>query len=501
MSAERLGNILIRQGVIDTQKLDFCLKVQKNNGGERIGRVLKHYDFISENQIAAALAEQVGWAVYDGEHLPDETAVDLFGLPFLMEHMAFPLSKDGQLVFLLSRCDDTNVTDMIQFKLNRKIDFYIVSESKLRQSLENLALARLAKNNPLAQSSIEDNLSIWIDDHINQAIAQGATDIHIEPSQKAVEIRFRIDGMLCFIDSLRLLHLPRLVNIIFHKADVTVSDFGHFHDARFTHQYLNRSVDVRVSHIPSVNGSSIVLRLLDKGRAAASLASLGYGEHQWNLIQDNLNKPEGLTLVVGPTGCGKTTTLYAMINQLKSISRKIVSIEDPVEMHVPLVTQVQINDKREVTFNDTVRAFLRHDPNIILIGEIRDRQTAQEAIRAAMTGHKVFATIHANRPVDAILRLNDLGVPYTHLAGNLGMIITQRLVRRLSDIGGYRGRAAVAEVLLVDEKVEELIGAGDIALLRKLLREDSDYITMQQDALRLVKEGVTDLEEIRRVLG
>ena len=536
MNNERLGHILLRQGLISAQKLDFCLKVQKNNGGERLGRVLKHYDFINDVHIAQALAQQVGWEVYPGAYTPDEESVALLTIPFLLERMVFPAQTQDGTVFILGRTDDMSTTDLIEERLQRKVKFYIGPELSLRKALEQLTEQQGIQ--PAESKEMQDNLITWLEGHLNLAIAKGATDIHIEPSQKAVEIRFRIDGILHFIDSLRLSQLPRLVNIIFHKADVTVSDFQHVHDGRFTHQYLNRPVDIRVSHIPGIHGSSLVLRLLDKGKTASALTQLGYGQKQWELIRDDLVKPEGITLIVGPTGCGKTTTLYAMLNHLKSISTKIVTIEDPVEIHLPLMTQVQMNEKRGITFSDAVRAFLRHDPDIMLIGEIRDQHTAQEALRAAMTGHKVFATLHANRPLDAILRLSDLGVPFTHLAGNLSMVITQRLLRRLctacktaqairkSDLAPYQhkyiesehqevfaaqgcpqcsqgfcGRVIASEVLNIDDEILAMMGEGRIMHLRGHLKHKAYYWSMLNDVRRLLQEGQTTIEEAVRVLG
>ena len=537
MPNKRLGHILLQQGLIDDQKLEFCLKVQKNNGGERIGKVLKHYNFINEDQIANALAKQIGWDVYSGDYQLDEAMFTLFGRQFMLERMVFPAGTRDGTVFVLARTDDMATTDMIQARLNTKARFCIGSELRLRQALEKI-VSREKNLKEDVRVPVEDDLVIWLEKHLDSAIAKGATDIHIEASEKAVEIRLRIDGILYFVDSLRLDHLPRLVNVVFHKSDVTISDFGHFHDARFIHRHLNCTVDVRVSHIPSVYGSSIVLRLLDQSKASIALTSLGYSQKQWESIEASLVKPEGITLIVGPTGCGKTTTLYSMLNHLKSISRKIISIEDPVEMHLPLMVQVQTNDKREITFGNAVRAFLRHDPNIILIGEIRDKETAQEALRAAMTGHKVFATLHANRPVDAILRLHDLGVPYTHMAGNINMIATQRLLRRLCPIckigrdvfkskllvherkhleqeeqeifaahgcsqceGGFHGRTIVAEVLAISNDIEGMIGEGDITGLRKYLNSCHDYITLFDDARRLIKEGTTSIGEAARILG
>lgn len=536
MHSERLGHILLRQGLIASQELDFCLNIQRNNGGERLGRVLRHYDFIGEDDIARALAQQVGWQAYEGAYCPADDMFALLGTDFLTERLVFPAREDEDVVFVVARTDDMATTDHIQARLASPACFRLAPEGRIRRALERV---RAKPKTEHAAGPVKDNdLSGALDGYLNTALAKGASDIHIEASQKAAEVRVRTDGMLHFLDSLRLDQLPRLVNIIFHRAQVTVSDFGHVHDARFSHEYMERAVDVRVSHIPSVHGSSVVLRLLDKNKTSMGLTELGYGRRQWDFIQENLAKPEGITLLVGPTGCGKTTTLYAMLNFLKSMSRKIVTVEDPVEIYLPLMMQVQTNEKREIGFGDAVRAFLRHDPNIIFIGEVRDQETAREAVRAAMTGHKVFSTVHANRPVDAILRLNDLGVPYTHMAGNLNLIITQRLMRRLCNLckvkkrvtkaqqqrsaqkyleseqqtvfhpqgclycrEGFKGLAVVSEVLMINQSMEILIGKGQIMELQRHLQEDKTHITMFDDARRLIKEGLVSIDEAVRVLG
>lgn len=536
--AERIGNILRHRGIIGQTELDFCLGIQKNNVGELLGRVLKHYDFADEEQIAQALSEQSGWPLYMGSWVPDSDAMSLFGVRFFKERLVFPVrAEDKGRAFVMARPDDLSTIDSIRACLNTPINFFVTSEQNIRQALEKIDLDSASLHHPPSDVD-KDDLVGWLDLCLDKAVGMGATDIHIEPSQKAVEVRFRIDGILYFMEALRLNQLSRIVNIIFHKAEVTVSDFGHFHDARFTHIYLNRCVDVRISHIPSVAGSSLVLRLLDKGKTMIDLRDLGYAGYHWDAIVGNLIKPEGLVIVAGPTGCGKSTTLYAMLNYLKSISRKIVTVEDPVEMHLPLMTQVQIHDKKDISFAAAIRAFLRHDPNIILVGEIRDQETAKEAMRAAMTGHKVFATLHANRPVDALLRLNDLGVPYMHIAGNINMVITQRLMRTLCPAckysvniarkcllshaqkyvrmeeqttchpkgcvqcrDGYKGRTVAAEVLSISNAYEDLIASGRMSELRHEIYRDERYKTLHDDAARLISEGLTSVDEAVRVLG
>ncbi len=538
MNNERLGHILLKQGVIGTHELDFCLSVQKNNGRQRLGQLLCHYNFADEASIAKAIAFQVGWNVFEGNYLLDESMLDLFGIDFFLDRMVFPHKNEEGIVFVLSRTNDTQTTDHIIQELGFQPSFAVGVENHLRGALEELS--RNQKDRGVSENTkllAEDDWNRWFENCLNQAIAQRASDIHIEPSQKVIEIRFRIDGILNFVETLPLKCLSRIVNIIFHKSEVTISDFGHFHDAKFLHQQLNRSIDIRVSHIPSIYGSALVLRLLDKGRSAMALSQLGYGPRSWQLIEEGLGKPEGIVLVVGPTGCGKTTTLYAMLNHLKSIDSKIVTVEDPVEIQLPLMTQVQVNEKRGISFSKSVRAFLRHDPDIILIGEIRDEETAQEALRAAMTGHQIFSTLHTNRAFDAILRLHDLGLPFTHLADHLSMIISQRLVRKLCPIckenkkvnrrdvsegqtkylneieqevfvakgcdacrNGFKGQVVVAEVMLITENISELTAKGDLVGLKRLLK-DGSYPGMLEDARRLIESGVTSLDEIVRVLG
>lgn len=536
MNNERLGDILLKQGLIEAQQLDFCLSVQKNNGNQKLGRLFCHYDFVSEKAIVKAVAFQVGWEFFDGNYVVDERMLELFGIDFFSKYTVFPVKKNEGVIFVLSRTDDTSATDSINQTLGEKAVFALGMETVLRNALQKLSERYDNKGGVHSQSLIvEDTLNKWFENCLNQAVISLASDIHIEPSQKVVEIRCRLDGILVFIDTLPLKFLPRLVNIIFHMAEVTISDFNHFHDARFLHKYLNREIDVRVSHIPSIYGSSVVLRLLDKSKNVMALSDLGYGPKMCKLIEESLAKPNGISLVVGPTGCGKTTTLYAILNYLKSIENKILTIEDPVEIQLPLMTQVQVNEKRGVSFGQTVRAFLRHDPDIIFIGEIRDQLTAQEASRAAMTGHQVFSTLHTNRALDAILRLHDLGLPLTHISDHVSMIISQRLVRKLCPIckqkvkldrqksinnkylnepdqgvfvargcpacnSGYKGQTVVAEVLLMDEEKGDLISRGDLVGFKKLYK-DGNHFSMIDDARRLVSEGITSVEEAQRVLG
>jgi type II secretory ATPase GspE/PulE/Tfp pilus assembly ATPase PilB-like protein len=534
MHNQRIGHILKEQGLINDKALDFCLSVQKSHSHERICKLLRDYDFISDEQIVNALALQVGWGVFQGRYEVAQEMVKLLGVDFISKHLIFPARAHEGVVFIMAFSDDMAATDEIESKLNAKASFMLAPEADLRKEIDKLSAEKPSAHGEVGHI---DYLPTWFEQCFQDALNRGATDIHIEPSIKAVEIRFRIDGILHFYQTLKLEVLKRLVNVIFHKAEVTISDFGKFHDARFSYKHQDFTVDVRVSHIPCVQGSALVLRLLDKNKASIPLLSLGYPQEQWDKIETKLIKPEGMILIVGPTGCGKTTTLYSMLNFLKGIERKILTIEDPVEMHHSLLTQVQMNEKREITFGNSIRAFLRHDPNIILIGEIRDGLTAQEAIRASMTGHKVFATLHAKQGMDAFLRLNDLGVPYAYMSSNISMIITQRLVRMLcpkckqqekvvidilpkhmhkyvdgiqevwqpvgcSDCySGYKGRSVIASIIDCNEKVEELLLASDIAALKEYFKREGATNSMFEQISQKIQTGSTSLQEAVRVLG
>ncbi len=541
MKKERLGELLLQKGLISVQQLEFCLTIHKNVPEKKLGHILKHYNLVSELDITRALASQVGWDFFQGDYVPDMESLKPFSLPFLTERLVYPLRFNSLPAFVLARTDDTQTTDTLHKAFKTNIHLMVSTEEDLHFALECLARDLNSKSNAFSAGltdSGEENILNWFEELFKRAVAQGATDIHIEPSFHTVEIRCRIDGLLYFADSLRKEFLPRIVNIIFNKADVTISDFYNFHDARFSANVLGKEVDIRVSHIPSIHGSSLVLRLLDKGKTAIPLTQLGYAPYHWETIIRMLKKPNGIILVAGPTGCGKTTTLYAILNFLKSLSTKIITIEDPAEVQLSLITQVQIHEKRGIGFHEATRSFLRHDPDIILIGEIRDPETAQEALRASMTGHKVFSTLHTNTPLDALFRLKDLGVDPSEMANSLNGIITQRLLRKLCPyckvkiksseinldefkkkylweddqeifeekgcdkcIDGFWGRTVVAEILSINDEIRTLIAEKKFHTIYQTIKADPQYIHLIKDAQRLVKEGITCVTEAVRVLG
>src|ERR1039457_6336181 len=433
----QIGELLIRDNLISQVELDHCLEYKKMNPKDRLGSILQRLGFINHRELAICLAKQIGWKFFDDDYIPDYGSIERTGLDYFCTHQIFPLKNGGIPSFVVSFIDNVEITDFLKNTFgNNGVNFYIGTESDVRNALD---LIILEQNRKKLLSEIEsfksegiDSLASWLNGIINLAIITRSTDIHIEPTGRTTDIRFRIDGMLTTISCLKQEFIPKLANIILTKCKGNPCDYR-IQDGRFDHEFkdMSRSVDIRFSQIPTIHGPSIVLRLLDKARAAIPLESLGYSEHNRKLINQAIVVPHGLILVTGPTGSGKSTTLSAILNQIKSISKKIITIEDPVEITHSLMQQVEANHKQDLTFGRAIRAFLRQDPNIILIGEIRDKETAEESLRAANTGLQIFSTLHTNDPISAILRLKDLGVEAVNISSCLVAVVSQRLVRKL----------------------------------------------------------------------
>ena len=540
----KIGEILIEEKLITQDQLDHCLEYKKTNPKVRIGTILKHHNFINDHVLADCLSIQINWKRFKSDYVPDYMAIEKIGLDYFCIHQIFPLKNGNIPSFVVSFIDDVEVTDFLKHHFgNKGVNFYIGAESDVRNALD---LIRLEQSRQKLLSEIEslksegiDSLASWLNGIINLAIITRSSDIHIEPTGKTTDIRFRIDGLLTPISCLKPEYISKLANIILTKCKGNPCDYG-IQDGRFDHEFseMNRLVDVRFSQIPTIHGPGIVLRLLDKVRASIPLESLGYSENNQKLINQAIMVPHGLILVTGPTGSGKSTTLSAILNQIKSISKKIITIEDPVEITHSLMSQVEIEQSQNLDFAVAIRAFLRQDPNIILIGEIRDRETAEESLRAANTGLQILSTLHTNDPISAILRLKDLGVDAVNISSCLVAVVSQRLVRKLcpfckisfegrfeileayeakylsyknqklfSSNGcqrcrlGYLGRTVVAEVMLIDPAIKELIGRNALGEIYSQLRKQGTYRSMIDDMKTLILKGETSIEEAIRVLG
>jgi type II secretory ATPase GspE/PulE/Tfp pilus assembly ATPase PilB-like protein len=540
MINKTLGQILISKNVIAPKDLEFCLAVKKADPAARkIGHYIVYYNFAQESDIAGALSDASGYEYFRGEYIPDMELVKKLKIEFIIGRKIYPLQTESKPAFILTDVLDTDTTDYLEANFGSEIGYFVAPEDEVVFAIETL-IREINRTEAVEGITISEDLPAdkLAQQILEYAVSCSASDIHIEPSETVVEIRLRVDGVMQFYRTLALDALNRLVNVFFHKAQIGSSDFLQFHDSSFDFNFLGHEIDVRLSHIPGVNGSSLVLRLLDRTKSTKSLQSLGYAKEHWDILHENLNKPNGIILMTGPTGCGKSTSLYAMVNFKKGIGIKILSVEDPIEVRLPLVTQVPVNIKKGHTFAAITRAFLRHDPDIILIGEIRDGETAHEAMRASGTGHLVFSTLHTNDPVSALLRLHDLGVDYSYIASSVRCIVSQRLVRKLCPFckekkrvtrknidvfaakylideeqeiyvprgckkcsGGYWGRTVVAETLCIDDEIQFLIEQQKINEISLRLKEQKDYLTIQKDASRLISESVLSLEEAVRILG
>ena len=513
MRHQRIGEVLIEDGALSERDYHYAAMVKLVSGrDERIGVFLIEQGFVDGACLGRALARQAGWECFNGDYVVNKEIMNELGFKFIQEHKVFPLKNAGVPVFVMPDADNTRATDVLHGRFGGDIKFYIGVEADILSAISRLDVSRTA----VASEAISD-----IKQLLNDAALRGATDIHVEPGAFSVNIRLRLDGVLHFYRAFPKEELSRIVNVFFNKAGISAGDFLRFHDARFEEECSGHKMDIRLSHIPSVCGSSLVLRLLDKSRSAVSLASLGYRAEHQRQIFDGVKRPHGLILFTGPTGCGKTTSLYSLLNGLKSLSVKVVTAEDPVEVRLPLVTQVPVDTRKEQDFHHITRALLRHDPDIILIGEIRDEKTAREAVRAAVTGHRVLATLHSNDVVSAILRLKDLGMDYTQISHTLTCIVAQRLVRRLCPackeimpdgksydqrgcllcLDGFKGRTVAAEVMTVNDEMRFLIEQGLIQEVALMYQRQIGRMSMREDAAQLVKEGQVSFRELERVFG
>jgi general secretion pathway protein E len=368
---------------------------------------------------------------------------------------------------------------------------------------------------------------------LTQALRRQASDIHIEPYEKEIKVRFRIDGILYEVFSLPKRFQAHIVSRLKVMADLDIAEKRVPQDGRIKIKVANKAVDIRVSVIPMAYGERVVLRLLDKGVSLLGLGEMGLDPDKLKIFESLITKNSGILLVTGPTGSGKTTTLYAAINQINSKEKNIITIEDPIEYELAGVGQIQVNPKTELTFARGLRSVLRHDPDIIMVGEIRDLVTVEIAIQASLTGHLVFSTLHTNDAAGALTRLVDMGVEPFLIASSLLGVVAQRLVRRicpeckesfrlaessLTDLGlpkdqvlwrgrgceacmqsGYRGRTGIFELLLMDNDVRHLLTSGADSVTIKEAAVRRGMATLFGDGMRKVMAGVTTLDEVMRV--
>jgi type IV pilus assembly protein PilB len=541
-----LGEMLCEQGAISRPQLEEVLELQKKEKGARIGRLLLDLGYVTEVQICEIVAEQLRIPAADlvAVDIPAEV-LKLVTRELATKYVCLPWFVEGRELYLIM-ADPTNVVaaDAIAFSTGLKVKPVVAPESEILlamqrfYSIEEASLAQFGDIDLAEQLSVmtessedaveEDNLEEdaqrvplvkLVNAILVDAIRAGASDIHIEPQEKGINVRYRVDGLLRQVTTMPKSLQTKVISRIKITAHMDISERRKPQDGRARLIVAEKAYDMRVSTLPTADGEKVVIRILVQDRAQVALDDLGFEPDMLATFKEMLHRPQGMILVTGPTGSGKTSTLYAALNFLRSETTNIVTVEDPIEYRLAGVNQVAVSDKAGLTFAAGLRSILRQDPNVVMVGEIRDGETAQIAFQAAQTGHLVLSTLHTNDAPAAVTRLVEMGVPAYLVAASVIAVQAQRLVRRLCvcktvnpdgtaqpkgcDLcrgSGFKGRLAIYELLRVTPRVRSvLLARGSDDLVRRAGRV-SGMRTMFMDGERKVARGITVREELIRVI-
>ena len=567
-----LGDTLLNAGLVNKQQLDEALAVQASTG-QKLGQVLVSLGHLSETALLQTLCADAGIPfLTEAEVQPTPEALGLITPELARQHVVVPLKVESRHLVLamadpfdlltirsLTRAAGRSIRvvgtqrDVVQRTIERAYATAMKGGAAVGVAVGGAAPAmdprtgspklelsrgvepqaqRPARPNWPAAARVgggEENAASMVDDLIRRGVEMGATDIHIEPVDETLRVRYRVDGLLTDGPSFPKAVQSALISRIKILSSLDIADSRMPQDGRARMRFNNRNVDLRVSTFPTLHGEDIVLRILDRGRVALQLDRLGIESDDLQLLRNALQKPNGLIPVTGPTGSGKTTTLYASLNELNTGDRAIITLEDPIEYEMSSIRQSQVNVRAGLTFATGLRSILRHDPDIILVGEMRDQETVQIALSAALTGHLVLTTLHTTTAAGTIPRLLDMGAEPFVIASAVTLFVSQRLVRMLCpnckqklemalavrrrfDLGdgvlygprgcshcrnsGYKGRTAIYELLPMSPDVVTAIFERTAP---DKIHADSGRPTLLQDGLRKVRAGITTLDEILRV--
>ena len=549
-----LGSVLVQKGIITQEQLDDALKHQSIALGKKelIGKTLVQLGYCTEDDIVRVLAERSGIPyVYLEKYQIDPAAVTVMSMDNIKRYKALPISfAEDKLVVAMKHPNDIMTIDDLRMLTGYDIKPVMVSDSELEVTIEKYSRESMEVEQEEVEAYQEpvpeaidgaDSPAVQLVNMIlSQALNARTSDIHIEPYEKNSRVRFRIDGVLHDIMQLpRRMHAT-LVSRIKVMANMDIADRRVPQDGRMSLKIEGRSVDLRVATLPTSYGERLTLRLLDRSGSIITLEKLGMEENVLEKYMSTIKYPYGLILVTGPTGSGKTSSLYASLATIDTTAKNVITVEDPVEYRIDGVSQIQINSKAGLTFESGLRSILRNDPDIIMVGEIRDKETARIATESALTGHMVLSTLHTNDASGAISRLVEMEIEPFLIVSSLTCVLAQRLARvlcpnckeayklsrkELENIAdfpledqeeeaslyrprgcircsntGYRGRTGIYEVLFVTEKIQHL------TLEKRTTREIKEaalaegMITLRQNGLQKVKMGVTSLEEVMRVV-
>lgn len=547
---KRLGDVLLEEKFLNSQQLNLALQEQKRTG-ELLGDTLVRLGILDRKELSRAIAFAAGLPYINLKQTRiDPAAVELVGKELAKKHNLMPFAfKDNTLQVAMSNPSDVVAIDTLRRTTGKNIeivasDLESISEFieiyyRIGVSLEDEIDKNVsaALTGGIAENEVQPPVIRLVELFIINAIRNVATDIHITPEEMATRVSYRIDGILRSGTILpKQLHIP-MVTRVKVMSGMNIAEQRLPLEGNTSFEFSGRNIDIRTSTSPGNFGENVVLRILDKSNITLGLEHLGLNREESIDIKKLSLKPYGIILAAGPTGCGKTTTLYSMLREINALEKNILTIEDPIEYHLPLIKQTQVNEQSGLTFEKAIRHFLRQDPDIILVGEIRDLQTARIAFQAAMTGHLVLSTIHTNDAASTIARLLDLGVEPYLIPTSLRAVVAQRLLRKLCancmeeyipseeelalfDLGdwagksstikrargclecddtGYHGRTGVFEIMEITPEISQAITQKVSADMLTREAQKQGMRTMREDGLDKVLEGITSLEEVVRV--
>ncbi len=556
-SRRPIGQILITQGVISEDQLRIAL-LEQMKSNQPVGKLLVALGFVSEATLRDALGESLGHKSVDlANSIVDADALRLVPRELAKRHLFLALSyskPDQQLKIAIADPNDIVALDKLRTLIHPElaIETLLAGESEIARAIDQYYGHELSIDGILQEIETGEidyrSLSASLDEYsqpvvrlvdalLTDAVKHDASDVHFEPEASFLRIRYRIDGILRQIRALHKTYWPAMAVRIKVISGMNIAETRAPQDGRISLNISGRAVDFRVASQPTIHGENIVLRILDRQKGIVPLDRLGLDERQLALMKLMVARPEGIILVTGPTGSGKTTTLYSVLNHINKEGVNIMTLEDPVEYPMAMIRQTSVAESAKLDFANGIRSMMRQDPDIILVGEVRDADTAEMAFRAAMTGHQVYSTLHTNSALGAVPRLLDIGVLPDIMAGNIIGIIAQRLVRRLcshcrkpypADAGecklmgiakdqpapilyraagcdhceyqGYRGRLAIMEMLRLDDDLDDLISRRAAQREIRNMALAKGFRPLSEDGMRRVLDGSTSIEEVGRVI-
>jgi len=556
-SGKPLGRLLVEQGVISEDQLRIAL-LEQSKRHLPLGRLMVGLGFLSEATIRDVMAESLGQESVDlSSSIVDAAAIKLIPKDMARRFLLLPLALDkNDKTLTLAIADPDNIIALDQVRALIKDEYRLITqiarESEIIRSIDQYYGFELSIDGILHEiepgemeyQSLQTGVDEFsqpvvrlIDALLSDAVQRGASDIHFEPESSFLRIRYRVDGVLHQVRSLHKSFWPTMAVRLKVMSNMNIAETRAPQDGRISLRLSGRPIDFRVASQPTTHGENLVLRILDRQKGIVPLEYLGLPEETATNLRLMIARPEGIILVTGPTGSGKTTTLYSVLSHINNEGVNIMTLEDPVEYPMVMIRQTSVNEAAKLDFASGVRSMLRQDPDIILVGEIRDHPTAEMAFRAAMTGHQVYSTLHSNSSIGAIPRLLDIGMLPDIMAGNIIGIVAQRLVRvlcrhckepyapteaeikllgilpdqpaqtiyrpvgcDLCEHNGYNGRVAIMELLKMDQDIDELIARRATGREIKTVALEKGFRPLMEDAIQRVLDGVTSLSEVSRVV-